>query len=231
MTDNLMGPDLHHIDSNESVPVFLMHGLIDSVVSPNKASIASCSVVDSNYYWHGSISIAKKLCAARIPYDLILGDSIDHNVAASGPVNNIVSYSMLDFIRRRGLCPVAAPSYVRTYSFSGDLTGADTCIPPAVVRDTSTSFANYKYSSALVRIYPNPASDRIFMKLELPEALDITIQFQDITGREVYQRALGKLNSGLHTIQIETGAYLPGLYFYKLQINNVLVQGKLQIIR
>lgn len=64
--------------------------------------------------------------------------------------------------------------------------------------------------------YPNPASTQTFIDIVLPEADKITVQIFDLMGRLTKTVINEYLNTGKHTLDINTTAFVPGIYFFKI---------------
>lgn len=64
--------------------------------------------------------------------------------------------------------------------------------------------------------YPNPAAMQTFIDVVLPEADKINIQIYDLMGRLVKTVVNEYLNTGKHTLEINTSAFVPGIYFFKI---------------
>jgi acyl-CoA thioesterase-1 len=64
--------------------------------------------------------------------------------------------------------------------------------------------------------YPNPAAMQTFIDVVLPEADKINIQIYDLMGRLVKTVVNEYLNTGKHTLEINTSTFVPGIYFFKV---------------
>jgi len=64
--------------------------------------------------------------------------------------------------------------------------------------------------------YPNPAGTQTFIDVVLPEADKINIQVYDMLGRIVKTVLNEYLNTGKHTLEINTTTFVPGIYFFKI---------------
>lgn len=64
--------------------------------------------------------------------------------------------------------------------------------------------------------YPNPAGTQTFLDVVLPETDKLTIQVFDMMGRLVKTVLNEYINTGKHTLEINTSAFVPGIYFFKL---------------
>lgn len=64
--------------------------------------------------------------------------------------------------------------------------------------------------------YPNPASTQTFIDIVLPESDKINVQIYDIMGRLTKTVVNEYLNTGKHTLDINTTSFIPGIYFFKI---------------
>lgn len=64
--------------------------------------------------------------------------------------------------------------------------------------------------------YPNPAAMQTFIDVVLPETDKINIQIFDLMGRLVKTVVNEYLNTGKHTLEINTSTFVPGIYFFKI---------------
>ncbi|TDG36341.1 T9SS type A sorting domain-containing protein [Pedobacter changchengzhani] len=64
--------------------------------------------------------------------------------------------------------------------------------------------------------YPNPANTFTKLDIVLPEADKIDVQIYDIMGRLVQTVIQDYLNTGKHTLEINTTNMVPGVYFFKV---------------
>lgn len=72
-------------------------------------------------------------------------------------------------------------------------------------------------------IYPNPAHDYIYIGLALNEASDLSLTLTDVSGHTIQSHNF-PLNSGNHTIKIQTGNAVPGIYILVIKDNNGYTQ-------
>ena len=64
--------------------------------------------------------------------------------------------------------------------------------------------------------YPNPASTQTFIDIVLPEADKINVQIYDLMGRLTKTVLNEYLNTGKHTLEINTTTFTSGIYFFKI---------------
>ena len=77
-------------------------------------------------------------------------------------------------------------------------------------------------------IYPNPASEKVFVNLNNSINTDVKIVIYDITGKIVYSKNK-TFNTNRSQININTGSLKNGLYFIKTEYNNKIFVNKLII--
>jgi len=70
--------------------------------------------------------------------------------------------------------------------------------------------------------YPNPASNVTYLDIVMPAADKINIQIFDMMGRLVKTVVNEYLNTGKHTLEINTEAYAPGVYFFRVSSDSGL---------
>ncbi|MFC4143001.1 GDSL-type esterase/lipase family protein [Pedobacter mendelii] len=64
--------------------------------------------------------------------------------------------------------------------------------------------------------YPNPASTQTFIDIVLPEPDKISVQIFDMMGRLTKTVVNEYLNTGKHTLEINTTTFSSGIYFFKI---------------
>jgi len=66
-------------------------------------------------------------------------------------------------------------------------------------------------------LQPNPTNQRLWLELQLQEALDPTIQVVNLLGNTVLERQPGLLSPGRHRLQLDVGALPPGVYLLQMR--------------
>ncbi|MGO4877472.1 GDSL-type esterase/lipase family protein [Pedobacter psychrotolerans] len=64
--------------------------------------------------------------------------------------------------------------------------------------------------------YPNPAASQTYLDIVLPETDKINLQVFDLMGRLVKTVINEYLNTGKHTLEINTASFVPGIYIFKI---------------
>lgn len=80
-----------------------------------------------------------------------------------------------------------------------------------------------------VKIYPNPMQNSSTFFLQLTERSDVSLCLTDLTGKEVSRYLNSNVPPGDSEIKVERNNMPAGIYFYQLQINSKVTQGKIVI--
>ena len=83
------------------------------------------------------------------------------------------------------------------------------------------------YESRLVSSYPNPSFSSITLEFELDQSAFTQLEVYDVQGQLVATLANNTMPSGTHKIQWDAPNVAPGVYFYRLQVNDRLDIGKM----
>ncbi|PKP54120.1 MAG: hypothetical protein CVT92_00905 [Bacteroidetes bacterium HGW-Bacteroidetes-1] len=86
------------------------------------------------------------------------------------------------------------------------------------------------FSNNDIQIYPNPATSRITLSLELDQQELITIKLKEMSGRLIaipFENVI--LEKGINNPEIETGFLPNGMYFVELTIGSSMVIRKLAV--
>jgi hypothetical protein len=93
---------------------------------------------------------------------------------------------------------------------------------------SSTGIADVPSAVNAFSIYPNPASDIVFINVDLKEASNLIIDVTDITGKQIAIISTEK-QSGIVTKQFSTAELPSGNHFVRLQVNGKTVTQKLTV--
>lgn len=162
-----------------------------------------------------------------------------------GPVeyyDNSFFYSHDTIIERFGyrVDNIAGSSYAYCNNTSYEGTGGNLrCYSDSTFGFYSTEIASscdYYYTSVLelqgnermLKIYPNPATDKLNVAIDVKQSETAIIEILDITGKLHISCVLNKNNS---VTEISIADLSAGIYMYKLIVNNNIVKlGKLSVI-
>ncbi|MCL2416460.1 MAG: T9SS type A sorting domain-containing protein [Bacteroidales bacterium] len=83
----------------------------------------------------------------------------------------------------------------------------------------------------LVLVYPNPFTDHLNVSFSLEREVNCEITIYSIIGRLLHRERLGKLSSGIHHYQINTGHYALGNYILRLtcgecSYSHIVIRGR-----
>ncbi|NJB87761.1 alkaline phosphatase D [Lewinella marina] len=102
---------------------------------------------------------------------------------------------------------------------------ATAAAPPKRVQDRpapadpprmSTSLPSSVAGLRLLSVYPNPATDRLFIQYGLQRAGEIRLRLLDVTGRPVGPVRSDRQSAGLYTYEVAVGALPAGTYFLEI---------------
>ncbi len=127
------------------------------------------------------------------------------------------TYNNPDFIRKDPLLLCAEQDGEQIYTHSyGDINPFYDGCKVALSLNTDN-----KELAAQMTVYPNPASDRVQVELELKVALaDVRMELVDIHGRVLRSEALRQLPAGRTTLEMTMGDLQPGIYRVRIRSAN-----------
>ena len=86
------------------------------------------------------------------------------------------------------------------------------------------------FSDAL-EVYPNPASEHVFIKTDEKVSMPKSIQLTDAMGRVIQFSNIENLEYGDNLLRIDMSNYSPGMYYYRIETEDSLYAGKVMIQR
>jgi hypothetical protein len=106
----------------------------------------------------------------------------------------------------------------------------DGTVIPLPEASLPTSVAEFIRLNSL-SAYPNPASDRFNLNFDLAQSANVRVELVDIQGRLVNATDLGVLNAGTQQTAFDTAELAPGLYTYRVLVNENALTGKVAVTR
>lgn len=99
--------------------------------------------------------------------------------------------------------------------------------------DLATGFRNSTEQQPLssFRIFPNPVREVATIAVHLNYSQPVILTITDLQGRLTQRIDMGVLNNGVHTINLETSDYLPGIYFVTVSTSSSSNTKKMIIAR
>ena len=82
----------------------------------------------------------------------------------------------------------------------------------------STTSSEFDLNS--VKVYPNPASEFVYVDLVFNETADFNVKLYDINGKLVQSFLKHNMSSGRHTIKMNISSIKKGIYFLKINSSN-----------
>lgn len=78
-------------------------------------------------------------------------------------------------------------------------------------------------------LYPNPASDQVFVQLDLKNASDTRLEVVDQLGKVILQQDLGRLGAGNYRVSLDISSLPTGIYFIRSGTDQVRTIEKLVV--
>ena len=86
-------------------------------------------------------------------------------------------------------------------------------------------------SYSLSQNYPNPFNPSTIIEYTLPEAGDVKLRVHNVLGQEVASLVDEFKNAGIHLVNFNGAKLTSGLYFYRLDVNNVNLIRKMMLVK
>jgi len=83
----------------------------------------------------------------------------------------------------------------------------------------------------LLQNYPNPFNPITTIEFRLSEASNVTVSIFTITGQQLTTLVSGKYDAGTHSVQWDASGVASGLYFYRVETNNMAQIKKMILLR
>ncbi|MES2627909.1 MAG: T9SS type A sorting domain-containing protein [Bacteroidota bacterium] len=196
---------LNTIEPSESIPLFLVHGTADLIVPVDSGGPGTCNNVDPEARFHGSRTIAARLCEEEMPYELFLIDGAGHDAGGGSAGFNVMVTSFLNFITKQIICDAPVPQQETMVALDGTVLYSGTCA------DHSTGIAETGRKNVV--IYPNPSHHILNFDLEditKTEVLDVSGRTVILAKNSINSLDISGLNTGMYFIRISA---LNGEYF------------------
>lgn len=74
-----------------------------------------------------------------------------------------------------------------------------------------------------LNLYPNPATDHVYVEFELGVTVKVSIEIKDMTGRAVYEESFGELFRGNQRKTIPTKSFTEGLYLMQVRLGDQVI--------
>ena len=92
---------------------------------------------------------------------------------------------------------------------------------------TVTSLVEENYSLLNLNVFPNPSSEHISVAFDLLEDKTIEITLHDVLGKTVKTVSKQSFGNGNHNVTIPVNDISKGIYFVKVNVNNVITTQKI----
>jgi hypothetical protein len=78
--------------------------------------------------------------------------------------------------------------------------------------------------------FPNPVRDKSFFKFRLNESQQVAIHLFDLLGNQKRSIDRELYKPGTHTVEMEVSGLKPGIYFYKVHVQDQTITKRLNIV-
>lgn len=96
---------------------------------------------------------------------------------------------------------------------------------------SAASLEKLPSTPVIVAAYPNPFNPQTTIAFSLPEAMHVSLKVYDLSGREVASLINGFRQAGRHELTFNGAAYASGIYIYRLQAGDVMIHGKMMLMK
>ncbi len=79
--------------------------------------------------------------------------------------------------------------------------------------------------------YPNPFNPTTTLRVNMPEAAELSVRVYDLTGRVVMQLPARNLQAGRHNITLDASRLGSGVYLYRLSTGTWAASGKMTLVK
>ncbi len=84
---------------------------------------------------------------------------------------------------------------------------------------------------ALKQNYPNPFNPTTLISYALPEAMIVSLEVYDVTGRRVAQLENGMQQAGSHTVSFDGSRLASGIYLYRLRAGDTVLNRSMLLVK
>jgi hypothetical protein len=128
-----------------------------------------------------------------------------------------------------GTCKIEIPGTFSTVAnFSGDFGCGYTKYFKVLAPPSTVGIRSY-VSDNNIEVYPNPAQNTIYIKLDLNNHLEVSYKVSDVNGKIIQQKSLGKMSAGYEAVDVSQ--LNNGVYFVGIQLGNGPVITKKAVIQ
>ncbi|HEX2786315.1 MAG TPA: T9SS type A sorting domain-containing protein [Ignavibacteria bacterium] len=94
-----------------------------------------------------------------------------------------------------------------------------------------TNISNIAHDYQLSQNFPNPFNPSTKIKFQIPKSSFVSLKIYDLIGREVETLVSENLNTGEYQVQWNASNFPSGVYFYKLQTDNLTETKKMLLVK
>lgn len=111
------------------------------------------------------------------------------------------------------------------------LNSAFSALPTLLPTFPTTAITNVNAGITKAQLYPNPASDKAYLEVDLQDAINAALNITDAVGRTVATIGEKQLHSGNNVIEVPTSTLTNGMYFVNMTTSKGNISLKLEIVK
>lgn len=140
-------------------------------------------------------------------------------------LNPAANYTYFELPLASSVAPARLAVSITSSDYSGNpVDGSTLYLDDLKLKNTPLAIGDINRQANNFAVYPNPASNILFVKAPAAVTNDIQINIIDVTGKTVYNRTVNHATFGTFSVPVDT--YTPGIYHYTITSGDVKTQGK-----
>ena len=179
----------------------------------------------------GSVQFAKWLAA--VPAGPNATTTIEFSsTGTAGPWTTIVTNAPNSGVYQFVVPNVASPNCIFKYTITqGSSSQSVTTNAFGVGACTATGINEQSAEVQNLNIYPNPMNGNGYIEFDLATASDVEITLSDMLGKNANTVSQEWMSAGFHKISVSSAGMNAGIYFCTVKAGNVLMKGKMVVVK
>lgn len=104
-------------------------------------------------------------------------------------------------------------------------------VKPVTLLPSILSSGEFIHENNSLKVLPNPCSDGTFFNFTILKPCAASLKIFDVHGKEQIVMTSQKLNAGLQQFFLNTEKWSAGIYFYKLLTDDIVMRGKVMVLK
>ena len=159
------------------------------------------------------------------PVITLTGNTLSSNATSGNQWYNLAT-GILNSATAQTYMPQQIGNYFVIVTINGCISDSSN-----VIHYDNTGIALNNIDGLNLKVIPNPFTDKTSFNYTLNESTYVRLSIYDMIGREINILNENKQDKGDHTIVMEAGNLRGGVYFYKMNIGNNTITGKIVLTK